>query len=62
MVRLNRKVQNIRRRKLTEPNLTNFVWFMEVETLLMNDPLFPREERHEHAGQKEKQGKQIIRN
>ena len=54
--RWNRKVQNIRRRELREPDLTNFVQFVEEETLLMNDPLFSRETLHEYAGQKEKAG------
>ena len=40
MNRWDRKVQNIRRRELRESDLTNFVQFVEEETLLMNDPLF----------------------
>ena len=50
----NRKVQNIRRRELREPDLTDFVQLLEEETLLMNDSLFLREALHEYAGQKEK--------
>ena len=52
MDRWNRKVQNIRQRESREPDLIDFVRFVEEETLLMNDPLFLRE-----AGQKEKEGK-----
>ena len=52
----NRKVQNIRRRELREPVLTDFVQFVEEETLLMNDPLFLREALHEYAGQNDKAG------
>ena len=54
MNRWNRKVQNIRRRELRESDLTNFVQFVEKETLLMNDPLFLREALHEYAEQNEK--------
>ena len=57
MDRWNRKVQNIRRRELREPDLIEFVWFLEEETLLMNDPLFSREALCEYAGQNEKEGK-----
>ena len=56
MDRWNRKVQNIRRRELREPDLTDFVQFMEEETLLMNNPLFSREAFHEYAGQKKNAG------
>ena len=38
--RWNRKVQNIRRRELREPDLTDFVQFVEEEKLLMNDSQF----------------------
>ena len=57
MDRWNRKVQNIRRRESREPDLIDFVRFVEEETLLMNDPLFSREALCEYAGQKEKEGK-----
>ena len=57
MDRWNRKVQNIRRRESREPDLIDFVQFVEEETLLMNDPLFSREALCEYAGQKEKEGK-----
>ena len=57
MDRWNRKIQNIRRRELREPDLTDFVCFVEEETLLMNDPLLSREALREYAGQKEKEGK-----
>ena len=56
MDRWNRKVQNIRRRGLREPDLADFVQFVEEETLLMNGPLLLREALHEYAGQKEKSG------
>ena len=56
MDRWNRKVQNIKRRELRESDLTDFVQFVEVEILLMNDPLLPRETLHEYAGQKENAG------
>ena len=55
MDRWNRNVQNIRRRESREPDLIDFVWFVEEETLLMNDPLFSREALCEDAGQKEKE-------
>ena len=55
--RWNRKVQNVRRRESGEPDLIDFVRFMEEETLLMNDPWFSREALCEYAGQKEKEGK-----
>ena len=53
MDRWNRKVQNVTRRELKEPDLADFVQYVEEETLLMNDPLFSREALHEYAGQKE---------
>ena len=55
--RWNRKVQNIRKRELREPDLTDFVRFVEEKTLLMNDLLFLREVICEYAGQKESKGK-----
>ena len=54
--RWNRKVQNIRRRELRGPDSTDFVQFVEEETLLMNDPLFSREAFHEYAEQKQNAG------
>ena len=42
MDRWNRKVQNIRRRGLREPDLADFVQFVEEETLLMNGPVSER--------------------
>ena len=39
MDRRNRKVKNIRR-ELRESDLTDFIQFVEEETLLMNDPVF----------------------
>ena len=56
MGRWNRKVQNVKRRGLRESDLTDFVQFVEQETLLMNGPLFSREALHKYAGQKEKSG------
>ena len=40
MDRLNRKVQVIRKRYLGEPNLQNFIRFVEKKTVVINDPLF----------------------
>ena len=54
MDRWNRKVQNIRRRELREPNLSEFVQFVEEKTLLIN--LFLWKALHEYAGLKEKAG------
>ena len=56
MGRWNRKVQNVKRRGLRESDLTDFVQFVEQETLLMNGPLFSREALHKYAGQKENAG------
>ena len=42
--RWNRNVQVIREGHLREPDLQDLIKFVEEETLLMNDPLFSRED------------------
>jgi len=40
--RWNRKVMILRRTKLKEPKLAEFISFIEQETVLINDPLYSR--------------------
>ena len=50
---MNGKVENIKRKELTELGLTEFLQFAEEERLLMNDPFFSLETFNGYAALKE---------
>ena len=59
--RWNRRVQFTWKNQLREPDLTEFIKFVEEETELVNDPLYSREAVDQHTERKERERKSFSK-
>ena len=55
--RWNKKVQFTQKKQLREPDLADFIKFVEEETELVNDPLYSREAVDQHTERRERERK-----
>ena len=59
--RWNRRIQFTRKNQLREPDLADFINFVDKETELVNDPLYSREAVDQHTERKERERKSFSK-